>query len=105
MYYAYSDEHSTDTPPAGVIRGTLFGESGQYSLQFRLVTSDAIFAGPKVVNIATDNALTEVPIIRCQSANPPSDLRTALLVAQYKKIDDLHFQEEPVQSVNYRCTV
>jgi hypothetical protein len=69
------------------------------------VNSEVLFAGPKVVNIAADNVLTEVPIIRCQNPNPPSDLRNVQLVAQYKKINDLHFQEEPVQFVNYRCTV
>jgi hypothetical protein len=103
-WYRYSPKHSADDPPIGVIRGTLFGDPGQYRLQFSLANSGEIFAGPVEVKIeAGGSALADAPILRCQVPNPPSGLRTARLVSQYKSSGDEEFEEGIPRDVNYRC--
>lgn len=105
-FFRYSPKHSTNEPPIGVVRGTLFGDPGQYKLQFRLVNSTEIFAGPSdiVIEEGKKSQPTNTPISRCQGANPPAGLRSTRIISQYKKNANLQFKEGAPRDINYQCS-
>jgi len=88
----------------GIVQGTLSGEPGDYIVQFRLLNSKNVFAGPVEVTPGDNgSAVVRAPIKLCQSDNPPSGMRRAQIVAQYKQKDTNSFEEENTKDYYYMC--
>ena len=100
--FRYSRLHSQDNPPPGIVKGILrLAEPGQYIVQFRLVNSTTLFAGPTEVTVedGSNKAPVSSDIIQCNEA----ELRVVHLVVQYKKINETEYREGLPRDVNYKC--
>lgn len=105
-FFEFSQQHSGKAPPEGAVQGTLYGDpETTYELQFVLVNSREVFAGPVEVPVPhSGSAPASAPILRCQGEDVPAGLRTANLVPQYKKKGGNTFKNGNSRDINYRCS-
>jgi hypothetical protein len=101
--FKFSDDHETEDPPTGVVRGKFVAREGRYDVKIVYQESGRLFAGPVADVIVPSSRKLDLAIkINRRTMSTATELRIAKVTAMFKEHSADDYEEGDSLMINYR---